>query len=99
MHGFVYSTNYDLLLYWASMHNGGKGFLDYFWGVDSAFAISDTDIWLSRERWTRILFIHGGIHLRRLQGGGTRKALAAEGSLLEQVSTEYGTEESPLLIY
>jgi len=60
---FVYSTNYDLLLYWASMENGGKGFLDYFWGTGNRFDIADTDIWITHQRWTRILFIHGGISL------------------------------------
>jgi hypothetical protein len=95
---FVYSTNYDLLLYWASMHRGGKGFLDYFWGAGNTFDISDTDIWLSRRRWTRILFIHGGIHLRRLSDGGTRKVLAETGAILDQFATEFSGEESPLLV-
>jgi hypothetical protein len=96
---FVYSTNYDLLLYWASMENGGKGFLDYFWGGGSTFFDgADTDIWTIRERWTRILFLHGGIHLRRLRDAGTRKARADEGAILEQFSTEFDGLESPLLI-
>ena len=42
---FVYSTNYDLLLYWASMDDGGTGFLDYFWGDGGTFDVFDTDIW------------------------------------------------------
>jgi Domain of unknown function (DUF4917) len=95
---FVYSTNYDLLLYWASMEKGGEGFLDYFWGPDGTFAAFDTGIWPIHERWTRILFLHGGIHLRRLRAGGTRKVLASEGSLLEQFSTAYSGDESPLLV-
>lgn len=96
---FVYSTNYDLLLYWASMENGGNGFLDYFWGGGSTFFDGgDTDIWTTRERWTRILFLHGGIHLRRLRDGGTRKARADEGSILDQFSTEFDGDESPLLV-
>lgn len=95
---FVYSTNYDLLLYWASMERGGKGFLDYFWGAGKTFAISDTEIWTIREGWTRILFLHGGIHLRRLRDGGTRKALAEEGAILDQFVSGVRDDESPLLI-
>lgn len=95
---YVYSTNYDLLLYWASMHEGGPPFLDYFWGENKSFEVTDTEIWATRERWTRILFIHGGIHLRRLRGGGTRKVVAEHGSILEQFSTAYSDEESPLLV-
>jgi len=75
---FVYSTNYDLLLYWASMHKGGAELLDYFWGPDSTFDVFDTEIWETRQRWTRILFLHGGIHLRRIRGGGTRKVVVAK---------------------
>lgn len=95
---FVYSTNYDLLLYWASMERGGKRFLDYFWGPGTTFDVFDTEIWPSRERWTRILFIHGGIHLRRVRGGGTRKLTSSGGSLLDQFSSDWSGEESPLLV-
>lgn len=97
---FVYSTNYDLLLYWASMERGGTGFLDYFWaGAErDTFDVSDTDIWTIREGWTRILFIHGGIHLRRLRDGGTRKVSASEGTILDQFQTGFDGIESPLLV-
>jgi hypothetical protein len=94
----VYSTNYDLLLYWSSMEHGGSGFLDYFWGPGNRFDPFDTEIWSSRELWTRILFIHGGIHLRRLQSGGTRKVTSDAGNLLEQFETAFAGEETPLLV-
>jgi hypothetical protein len=95
---FVYSTNYDLLLLWASMERGGKGFLDYFWGEGKTFNPLNIEIWPSRENWTRILFLHGGIHLRRIQSGGTRKTVAAAGSILDQFASAYSDEESPLLV-
>jgi len=95
---YVFSTNYDLLLYWGSMHRGGIGFLDYFWGPGTTFDIFDTEIWATRERWTRILFLHGGIHLRRVRGGGTRKLLAADGAILDQFGAEWDEDESPLLV-
>ena len=80
------------------MRDGGDGFLDYFWGDQNTFSITDTEIWPVRERWTRILFLHGGIHLRRLRGGGTRKVTAEHGAILDQFETGYSDEESPLLI-
>lgn len=97
---FVYSTNYDLILYWASMERGGKGFLDYFWAGENrdTFDVSDTEIWTTRDAWTRILFIHGGIHLRRLRDGGTRKVSSSAGAILDQFETGFGEDESPLLI-
>ncbi len=94
----VYSTNYDLLMYWASMERGGKGFLDYFWGAENSFDLSDAEIWSARERWTRLLFLHGGIHLRRLRKGGTRKVHTAQGAILDQFSTAFADDESPLLV-
>lgn len=95
---FVYSTNYDLLLFWASMERGGRKFLDYFWGNGTTFNPLDTKIWTIREDWTRILFLHGGIHLRRLRSGGTRKVTSSAGSILEQFETGYSGDESPLLV-
>jgi hypothetical protein len=94
---FVYSTNYDLLLYWASMHKGGKEFLDYFWGTDGTFDVFDTEIWATKDLWTRLLFNHGGIHLRRLRGGGTRQLRASGGALLDQFLSGWTDEESPMV--
>lgn len=65
---FVYSTNYDLLLYWAVMsQGGGKDFKDYFWSKtntinDPAFNIADTEI---KKEATRVLYLHGALHLYR----------------------------------
>jgi Domain of unknown function (DUF4917) len=95
---FVYSTNYDLLLYWASMHEGGPPFLDYCWNDDGWFSSGNTEIFRDRDDWTRVLFLHGGIHLRRSREGGTRKVIARDGAILEQFETGYGGGESPLLI-
>jgi hypothetical protein len=96
---YVFSTNYDLLLYWAAMHDGGRGFLDFLWNGDrNEFSASRTSVFDSFDHWTRVLFLHGGIHLRRLRGGGTRKVVARDGALLEQFETQYSDEESPLLV-
>jgi hypothetical protein len=95
---FIYSTNYDLLLYWASMEEGGSGFLDFFWGPGVRFDPFDTEIWTSRDLWTRILFLHGGIHLRRMQSGGTRKVTSDAGNLLSQFETAFDDEDTPLLV-
>ena len=97
-HKFVYSTNYDLLAYWASMQQGGTGFLDFFWTAGNSFDPLNTEVWESRDLWTRLFFLHGGIQLRRVQGGGTRKVTAESGYLLDQFETGFTGDESPLLI-
>jgi Domain of unknown function (DUF4917) len=56
---FVYSTNYDLLMYWAIMSEDPTlDFVDYFWG--EAFDSLNTEVWGDR---TRILYLHGALHL------------------------------------
>jgi hypothetical protein len=93
----VYSTNYDLLAYWAIMHeHEGGGFKDLFWGNEHTFDPKDTDV--SGDA-TLVFYLHGGIHLRSLVDGGTRKRVAAEGrALLDDFSTSFGSDEVPLLI-
>ena len=58
----VYSTNYDLLIYWAIMSNP-ESFQDCFWGRE--FDITNTG---TSKNLTRILHIHGAIHLYREMG-------------------------------
>jgi hypothetical protein len=64
----VYSTNYDLLVYWAVMVGSADGFKDYFWS--ERFDISDTEIW---DKVTKVLYLHGAVHLYRLNSGETLK--------------------------
>ena len=64
----IYSTNYDLLTYWAVMsENNGDGFKDYFWKKipgcdDPIFDVTDTSI---RGNPTLVLYLHGALHLYR----------------------------------
>jgi hypothetical protein len=66
---YVYSTNYDLLIYWAVMQAGPNGFVDYFFQRE--FDLEDTDV--IDENCTRVLYLHGGLHLYRLPTGVTLK--------------------------
>jgi Domain of unknown function (DUF4917) len=67
----VFSTNYDLLSYWAIMSKEkGVGFKDYFWNDSGFFDPANITI---RDNPTRVLYLHGGIHLARLANGRTLK--------------------------
>lgn len=93
---FVYSTNYDLLLYWAIMAGDTSEFRDYLWG--DHFDIANTTIF---GEATRVLYVHGALHLIRLPLGGTRKLTAQEqsqGDLLSQFGKSIMLGESPLFI-
>lgn len=67
-HLFVYSLNYDLLIYWAMMTDPDS-FKDYFWGGEQ-FDVSDTDIY---GKITVVIWLHGGLHLYRDLHGQTYK--------------------------
>lgn len=75
---WVYSTNYDLLVYWAVMIDSPDGLKDYFWS--ERFDVTDTEIW---DKVTKVLYLHGAIHLFRLESGETLKQRAEERNLLE----------------
>lgn len=67
----VYSTNYDLLVYWAVMaEHEGEGFRDYFFS-GSRFDVTNTEVWQGR---TKVHYLHGALHLYYETQGGTFKA-------------------------
>jgi len=86
----VYSTNYDLLAYWAVMH-GAQPFDDLF-DEDAVFNLHRTD-----SHATRILYLHGGMHLVKHFDGTTRKLLSSESTLLGSFAIN-ALEDVPLFI-
>ncbi|HEX3355139.1 MAG TPA: DUF4917 family protein [Terriglobales bacterium] len=91
---FVYSTNYDLLLYWSIMLDEPLGFKDYFFGP--RFDLGNTEIW---DKVTKILFLHGGLHLYRALSGETIKRKAEPGqNLLDLFGTPLEQFAVPLFI-
>lgn len=72
----VYSSNYDLLASWA-MEQSPDGFDDLF-DVDQGF-----DVRRTRSDATRMLHLHGGLHLIRQADGTTRKRTAVGSALLD----------------
>jgi hypothetical protein len=81
---FVYSTNYDLIMYWSMMTEGGHGFKDYFF--DEEFDLYDTEIWGGPV--TKVLYLHGGVHLARSPSNATIKRRSTLGmNLLTSLDT------------
>lgn len=83
---YVYTTNYDLLLYWVIMDEKDQ-FKDFYWSKVAeedrvTFDISDTAVW---GDVTKILYLHGALHLFHNVSDTTYKAVGNdEGSILEQ---------------
>jgi Domain of unknown function (DUF4917) len=97
---FVYSTNYDLLVYWTLMHAGEGSFKDFFWTAPPYFDLANTEVW---EEPTLVLYLHGGLHLYRTVMGRTVKRSGEYGTnLLELFGTPFvttvGEDATPLFV-
>lgn len=73
----IFTTNYDLIVYWSIMSKSGAGFKDYFWS--DFFDVSSTEIW---DKTTVVHYLHGGLHLVRTPDGRTMKRRADQGKSL-----------------
>lgn len=86
----IYSTNYDLLIYWSIMRDPDS-FRDYFWGRQ--FDIANTEIWGKR---TKVHYLHGGLHLYRRPTGQTLKRHAEAGqNLLDLFGSPFENGDAP----
>ena len=72
----VYSSNYDLLCHWA-VSQAPEGFQPLF-DEEGHFDIRQT-----RRPGTRLLYLHGGLHLLKQPDGTTRQRSASDGQLLD----------------
>lgn len=95
---FVFTTSYDLIVYWAMGAVDYADLCDCFWGSKHAFDPANSD---PPERRTPVYFLHGALHLVVMGSGVTRK-LAHTGlqSLLEQFGhpVDGDSQARPLLI-
>ncbi|MFO2463961.1 DUF4917 family protein [Pseudomonas sp. 15FMM2] len=71
----VFTSNYDLLNYWSTLH--APGIDDLFRGADARFDLRHT-----ATDATRILYLHGGLHLVRNLDGSARKLPSTDSTLL-----------------
>jgi hypothetical protein len=97
---WIYSLNYDLILYWAITSVGkGSGIADFFWNDAHIFDPANTVPKDYASDWPRVVWLHGGIHLRRRIDGTVFKETADEGgNLLEKFKTPADSEVTPLLV-
>lgn len=92
---FVFSVNYDLVVYWSIMTEEGSGFKDYFFAEE--FDLADTEIWPGQV--TKVLYLHGGVHLAKARSGATIKRRAnMDMNLLASLETMSYEELVPLFI-
>lgn len=98
-HRWVFSTSYDLLVYYAAACKDFLGFVDYFWNDHGAFDESTIKLNDASLR-TRLLFLHGALHLVVLSDGRTCKRKSSFRNLLEKFEMPHAGDRlaRPLLV-
>jgi Domain of unknown function (DUF4917) len=88
----VFTTSYDLILYWSMSVDAFEGFCDCF-TRDHTF-----DPWRPQDR-VPVFFLHGAMHLVVDEAGVTHKLTRSDRSLLEQFGKPVrGVRTKPLLV-
>lgn len=91
----IFTTNYDLIPYWAIMDSDTWRFRDYFWGEGGCFDSCDTVV---PADITKLHYLHGAIHLVELPNGKTKKLTAKGLSRLSELFDLNHPEQFPLFI-
>lgn len=96
---WVFTTSYDLLLYWAMGYNENyRGLCDCFWSAKNSFDPANSDVWASA---TPVYFLHGALHLV-VEGNGRTRKLRRTGlqTLLDQFGDpiDGDAQARPLLV-
>lgn len=81
---YVFSTNYDLIVYWAMQAVGYKGLCDCFWCEKNSFSPANCDV---PGPQTPVYFLHGALHLVVMGSGVTRKLVSGN---LETLLDKFG---------
>jgi hypothetical protein len=95
-HGEVFTSNYDLIAYWALMHEGNPGnpLKDLFWGDGRTFDELDSEV----QDATPVYWLHGGVHLQALPSGVARKRVQDGANLLTTFTADSGAGVVPLMV-
>jgi hypothetical protein len=81
---WVFTTSYDLILYWsAGYEERFDGFLDYFY-CNGRLEFDPMRTAIGSSDDTRIVYLHGALHLVVNEAGVTRKQKRTRATLLEQ---------------
>lgn len=92
----IFTTNYDLILYWSILENKNK-FCDFFW-ENYMFNSENTKIW--REK-IPVFFLHGALHLQYKDCGEFQKTNKLQVSLdtsFDEINFDVDERTFPLFI-
>lgn len=98
-HRAVFTTNYDLVLYWSHLQNAARvSLVDFFWGPGNTY--DPNDVRLHSSSLTPVYYCHGAIHLWQDDYGDNGKWTNADTGNLLAVRSRYIVDKSkrPLFI-
>ena len=90
----IFTTNYDLIVYWSITENWFEGFGDFFWNKGTTFDISNTYI----AGKTPIFYLHGALHLKTQPNGNTLKVTGSDESSIMEILNDGDLGDIPLFI-
>lgn len=92
---WVFSTNYDLLIYWAANEVGIRNFYDFLRGDPCRFREANK----VPAKGTKLLFLHGGLHLFVPIQGPYREIVHKRVGKTENILSQLGPyRDAPLVI-
>jgi hypothetical protein len=97
-HEKIFTTNYDLIPYWALMETPAVRIADFFWSDQNTFDPDETDVFAG---YSALYFLHGGIHLWQSDNTGrTGKWTTADGADLLRLGTLFSgnPDRRPLFV-
>lgn len=96
----VFTTNYDLLLYWAIMSaDRGAGFIDFLWSDGCSFDGTNVEVYKYNKGSTEVYYLHGALHFFETEFGGVEKIVSEDGvSLLDKIISNIGDGRNPIFV-
>lgn len=94
----VFTTNYDLTVYWSYIQELGQVHIaDFVWNTNHTFDPASTSVW---DGWTALHYLHGAIHLWQAADDNNGKWTNADNGNLLRVASNYapGSSRRPLFV-
>ena len=87
--GHIYTLNYDLLLYWALLHNTSESDDSNNLSFRDGFGSINGDLkWSNRQKCQNIYYLHGALHLFASHGKIKKHRWTSNGTSLKQQAQE-----------
>lgn len=93
----VFTTNYDLLVYWAVMRDSTQ-FVDFFWGSGNGFNPLDVEIFGANVNRTQVYYLHGALMIFLGSNGLEAKLAAGASGLLARINSRISDGDSPIFV-